>query len=35
MNIQSVAQLVAASTETPIWEVILTDDLEQDTPRTA
>lgn len=32
MNIQSVAQLVAASTETPIWEVILTDDLEQDTP---
>ena len=23
MNIQSVAQLVAASTETPIWEVIL------------
>ena len=32
MNIQSVAQLVAASTETPIWEVILTDDLKQDTP---
>ena len=32
MNIQSVAQLVAASTETPIWEVILTDDLEQDPP---
>lgn len=32
MNIQSIAQLVAASTETPIWEVILTDDLEQDTP---
>lgn len=32
MNIQSVAQLVAASTEAPIWEVILTDDLEQDTP---
>ena len=32
MNIQSVAQLVAASTETPFWEVILTDDLEQDTP---
>ena len=32
MNIQSVAQLVAASTETPIWEVILTDELEQDTP---
>ena len=32
MNIQSVAQLVAASTATPIWEVILTDDLEQDTP---